>query len=168
TAPGARPPRAGAGGDASRFAAGGDVVLEPEPFVDLALRAEPLRAADTAFIARLDVVGPADLLSITGDVGVVGIDGVHATLDARLVDRATPPPVLSGSAVVIAEPEAARRIAGLEPAAHSPTAPTAPPAPGPSAAPAPPPPDLVAVAEGSVVLARDGPIDVDIVADSLP
>ena len=191
----ARLTHTGAGGDVSRLAARGDVVLEPEPFLDLALRAEPLRVVDTAFVARLDVVGPADLLSITGDVAVVGIDGVHATLDARLVDRRTAPPVLSGTAVVIAEPEAARRIAGLEPAARSstepterseptaptaptapyapqapsaPSAPAAPPAPLTPAPPAPSPSDLVAVAEGSVVLARDGAIDVDIVADSLP
>jgi len=185
----ARLTHTGAGGDVSRFAARGDVVLEPEPFLDLALRAEPLRAADTAFIARLDVVGPAELLSVTGDVSVVGIGGVHATLDARLVDRPAAPPVLSGTAVVIAEPEAARRVAGLEPEARSftgpterseptapsapaapsaPSAPAAPPAPVTPAPPEPPPRDLVAVAEGSVVLARDGPIDVDIVADSLP
>lgn len=141
--------RTDAEGRISRFAADGDVVLVPEPYLDLALRAEPLRAADTAFAARLDLVGPADLLSVTGDVEIVGIDGLAATLDARLVDRPGAPAVFSGTAVVTAAQETVRRLAGFE-------------------GPTPPGEAIVAVAEGSVILAEDGTIDVDIAADSLP
>ncbi|HEX7120187.1 MAG TPA: translocation/assembly module TamB domain-containing protein [Longimicrobiales bacterium] len=184
------------GGRVSRFAAAGDIVLEPEPYLDLALRADPLRAADTAFTATLRAIGPADFLALTGDAAIVGVAGLAASLDARLVDRPDAAPVLSGAAVVVAAPETVRRLAGLEEpdedgelrripprtAAPNPASPARPPVAEPAAPPAAPPAvgaapargpsaprtELVAEAEGAVVLAEGGAIDVAVAADSLP
>ncbi|HEX6940473.1 MAG TPA: translocation/assembly module TamB domain-containing protein [Longimicrobiales bacterium] len=140
-------------GRVSRFAVHGAIIVEPEPILDLALRAAPLRVADTAFAATLEVVGPAARLAITGDAVVVGVEGVAATFDARLVDGPDAAPRLSGRAVVVATPEAVRRLAGVEEpdddeglgripprtAPPPPASPARPPAAEPAVPPAAPP-----------------------------
>ncbi len=179
------------GGELSRFAVDGVAILEPDTYIDLAVRTDPLRAADTAFDATLRLVGPADSLAIRGEAAVRGVGGLLARLDARLVDPADAPPVLAGAATVMAAPRTVRRLAGLEPddewsgaQDHGGASPTdlpggvpAPPLlgrsiepapPSPSPRPVPPAADLVAEAGGAVVLAEGGAVDVAIMADSLP
>jgi len=158
-------------GELSRFALEGTVRFEPDAVLDLAVDADPLRVRDTAFDATLRVAGPIDTLRIRGNTVVRGIEGVSATLDAQLLDRAGAPPILRGDARVYATETAARRLAGARPSAPALAGDDAVEAgtlrddgPRDDALAAP----LRAEAVGSVVLADTGRVSVQIVADSIP
>ncbi|MFW6079207.1 MAG: translocation/assembly module TamB domain-containing protein, partial [Gemmatimonadota bacterium] len=138
------------GGGVSRLALGGVVRLRPSAFVDLNLSADPLTAGGRAFDLSLNARGPPDSLTVVGTALTREPRPVLARLDAVVVDEPDTPPRLTGTALLRAR---------LEPAPVA-------------DARAPPDPELAppirARAVGSVVLAREGAVDVRVTAEAMP